>query len=109
MPDRLAAGGWYVDPSMPAPEDGNRKLDLRPAMDTHWEILETGEESGGEYLKASNWVGPEMGGPPLHVHPHSDDVFELLEGELEVCVDGEWSTIRAGETAVAPAGLPHTF
>ena len=78
-------------------------------MDTHWEILVTGAESGGEYLKASNWIGPEMGGPPLHIHPHADDVFELLEGELEVCVEGTWSTVRAGETAVAPAGLPHTF
>ena len=90
-------------------EDDNRKLDFRPGMDTHWEILKTGAESGGEYLEASNWIGPAMGGPPLHVHPHADDVFELLDGELEVCVDGEWSTIRAGETAVAPAGVPHTF
>jgi mannose-6-phosphate isomerase-like protein (cupin superfamily) len=94
---------------MPAPEDDDRELGFRPGMDTHWKILETGAESGGEFLKASNWIGHEMGGPPLHVHPHADDVFELLEGELEVYVDGEWSTIRAGETAVAPAGQPHTF
>lgn len=94
---------------MTATGDTDRKLDFRPGMDTHWEILQTGAESGGESFKANNWIGPGMGGPPLHVHPHADDVFELLEGELEVCVDGEWSTIRAGETAVAPAGRPHTF
>lgn len=94
---------------MAAPEKSARKLDFRPGMDTHWEILETGAESGGDSLKATNWIGPDMGGPPLHIHPHADDSFEVLEGELEVCVGGEWSTVRAGETAVAPAGRPHTF
>lgn len=94
---------------MPIAKDNDRVLDFRPGMDTRWEVLQTGAESGGESFSANNWIGPAMGGPPLHVHPGADDVFELLEGELEVCVDSEWSTVRAGETAVAPAGRPHTF
>lgn len=47
--------------------------------------------------------------PPAHVHPHSDESFTVLDGELEVRVGRGWTTLGAGESAIAPAGAPHAF
>ncbi|MGF1647607.1 MAG: cupin domain-containing protein [Kineosporiaceae bacterium] len=47
--------------------------------------------------------------PPAHVHPHSDESFTVVDGELEVRVGRSWTTLGAGESATAPAGAPHAF
>jgi glyoxylate utilization-related uncharacterized protein len=56
-----------------------------------------------------NWVGAHMGGPPVHVHPTAEESYEVIEGALEVFVDGTWRTLGAGEVATVPAGTPHTL
>jgi hypothetical protein len=33
----------------------------------------------------------------------------VTEGALDVCVDGEWKKLRAGESVTVPAGVPHTL
>jgi glyoxylate utilization-related uncharacterized protein len=43
------------------------------------------------------------------MHPTTEDSFEVVEGTLEVSVDGKWRTVRPGETATVPIGAPHTF
>ena len=86
-----------------------RKLDFRPGMEMWWEIMRDGAESGGDLFEATNWVGPRMAGPPVHVHPTAEESYEVVEGSLEVCVGGEWSTLSAGEKAVVPAGVTHTL
>jgi quercetin dioxygenase-like cupin family protein len=46
--------------------------------------------------------------PPLHVH-EEDEELRVLEGRLTVfAVEGEVE-LRAGDSWVAPAGVPHTY
>ena len=47
--------------------------------------------------------------PPHHVHHTEDEAFHLLEGELVLVVDGAARRVRAGETHLAPKGVPHTY
>jgi mannose-6-phosphate isomerase-like protein (cupin superfamily) len=47
--------------------------------------------------------------PPPHVHPTAVEEYEVLEGELEVNVDGDWRRLGVGDTASVPAGVLHTF
>jgi quercetin dioxygenase-like cupin family protein len=47
--------------------------------------------------------------PPLHVHRNEDEVFHVIAGEVRIVVGGQELTLRAGETAQAPAGIPHTY
>ena len=47
--------------------------------------------------------------PPLHVHHREDEVFHVLEGELLIRVGDSETRIGAGETALAPKGVPHTY
>lgn len=47
--------------------------------------------------------------PPLHVHHTEDEIFHILDGELRFRVGDEELRARAGETLLAPKGVPHTY
>jgi mannose-6-phosphate isomerase-like protein (cupin superfamily) len=53
---------------------------------------------------------PDHCAEPLpHVHPHNVEVFEVLEGEIELLFGSEWRTVRAGESVTVSPGTRHTF
>lgn len=87
----------------------DRHLDFHPAMGMRWEITRSTEDTNGELFESIQWYDPREPGPIVHLHPDTDDSFEVIEGTLEVCLDGEWSSVRAGEAVTVPAGVPHTF
>jgi quercetin dioxygenase-like cupin family protein len=45
----------------------------------------------------------------LHAHPHEDETFIVLEGEILVHVDGSEHRVGPGGIAVAPRGTKHAF
>jgi len=47
--------------------------------------------------------------PPLHVHRNEDEVFHILEGTMRIQIDGRESVAHAGQTVLAPKGIPHSF
>ena len=51
---------------------------------------------------------PPCGGPGPHRHDF-EEMFTLLEGEIEVTFRGEKQVVRAGETVNIPANAPHFF
>ena len=55
------------------------------------------------------FFAPRFAGPPVHVHPHQDETYEVLSGVLDVFLDGRWRVLGAGETLTVPAGTPHTI
>jgi quercetin dioxygenase-like cupin family protein len=46
--------------------------------------------------------------PPLHVH-EGDEELRILEGRLSVFTADLELELRAGESWVTPAGVPHTY
>ncbi len=68
-------------------------------------ILENGSELVMEktYPAYQRWEQNGM----LHLHPHQDEYFEVLEGMLSVKVAGEERTYVAGETFKISRGVPH--
>ena len=46
---------------------------------------------------------------PVHVHPTQDEFILVQEGELELKLDGVWSTARAGDLVRMPRGVPHGY
>jgi quercetin dioxygenase-like cupin family protein len=107
--------------SRPAPipsDDHQRTLVLaRPDEDQNlphigmvgdtYTILLKGEDTAGRYTLIDMHV-PQGGGPPPHRHDF-EELFTILEGEIEVTFRGERSTVRAGETLNIPANAPHSF
>jgi quercetin dioxygenase-like cupin family protein len=47
--------------------------------------------------------------PPLHLHVNEDEIFHILEGDFRFQIGDEERTGRAGDTVLAPKGMPHTY
>jgi quercetin dioxygenase-like cupin family protein len=70
-------------------------------------ILVSGRETAGRYTLIDMYV-PPGGGPPPHRHDF-EEMFTILEGEIELTFRGETAVARAGETVNVPANAPHVF
>jgi quercetin dioxygenase-like cupin family protein len=64
---------------------------------------------GGDGISVMEARSRRGDSPPYHVHHTEDEVFHLIEGELVLLVDGQTMRVRAGETHLAPKGVPHTY
>ena len=72
-----------------------------------YSILVSGAETAGRYCLIDMLV-PDGGGPPPHRHDF-EEMFTLLEGELELTFRGQTTIVRAGSTVSIPANAPHMF
>ncbi len=70
-------------------------------------ILIGGDDTDGKYTLIDMHV-PPGGGPPPHRHDF-EEMFSVLDGEVEVTFRGERIVLRAGETVNVPANAPHGF
>ncbi len=105
-------------PATVPPDDLSRSLTVaRPDQDQSlphiglvgdtYTILLRGEDTAGKYTLIDMHV-PPGGGPPPHRHDF-EEMFTVLDGEVEVTFRGEKMTARAGETVNVPANAPHAF
>jgi quercetin dioxygenase-like cupin family protein len=70
-------------------------------------VLLSGAQTAGRYCLIDMLV-PAGGGPPPHRHDF-EEMFTLLEGELEFMFRGQSTILRAGSTVNIPANAPHAF
>ena len=70
-------------------------------------ILISGQDTDGRYCMIDMLV-PTGGGPGPHRHDF-EEMFSILEGEIELTFRGEKSLAKAGETVNIPANAPHFF
>ena len=103
----------------PIPDDDlSRKLTVaRPDRDENlphiglvgdtYTTLVGGSDTEGKYTLIDMHV-PPGGGPPPHRHDF-EEMFTVLDGEVEVTFRGETITAVAGETINVPANAPHSF
>lgn len=67
-------------------------------------------ETTGRTQTASMRLGPGAStSDEPNIHPHSDQIVLVLEGELLAEVGDERSALRKDECLVVPAGMPHRF
>jgi hypothetical protein len=69
-------------------------LDLGP-LNTKFTIVKTAADTGGRSFEMEWELGPQTGGTPVHIHPQAVETYEVLQGELDVYIDGTWKTLRA--------------
>jgi len=99
MRDLPQASMHVVDPS--------RILDWGPLFGK-WVFTRTTADTNGAYLEA-HVAAPAGDGPPLHVHYHAEESYQVLSGRLEVRLGKEWQQVSAGQTLTVPRGTPHTL
>jgi len=69
-------------------------------------ILLSGDQTGGRYTLIDMLV--PAGGPPPHRHDF-EELFYVLEGELDVTFRDETRRIGPGKSVNIPANAPHVF
>jgi len=100
------------------PDDPHRHLTVaRPDQDQSlrhiglvgdtYTILVTGDDTAGKYTLIDMHI-PAGGGPPPHRHDF-EEMFTVLDGEVELSFRGQSLVARAGETVNVPANAPHGF
>lgn len=67
-----------------------------------------GDETQGAYSVSEWWLEADTAGPPAHDHPE-DHAFCVIEGTLDLCLDGTWVAVGQGSHVLIPGGTPHTF
>jgi quercetin dioxygenase-like cupin family protein len=108
--------GTTPPPTIP-PDDLNNQLTLADPDDPKmrhisvaggtYTILVTGTQTNGRYCLIDMLV-PSGGGPPPHRHDF-EEMFTILDGEIELTFRGEVKRASAGSTVNIPANAPHFF
>jgi quercetin dioxygenase-like cupin family protein len=44
---------------------------------------------------------------PLHAHEHTEQVMWIIDGAVDMAIEGEWKTLSAGDVVVVNRGLLH--
>ena len=68
----------------------------------------TGKDTNGQFTLIEEFNEPGTGIPP-HVHENEDEIFKVLEGQMELTVGNETTVLKAGDLALGPRGIPHSW
>jgi quercetin dioxygenase-like cupin family protein len=66
-------------------------------------------DTNGERVELEITLPPGAAGPPAHFHPRQEEQWHVLAGVLDVQIDGDWRTLREGESAAIAPGHVHTL
>lgn len=72
--------------------------------------VKAGPESGHILAAVFESVLPPGGGYPVpHLHEEYEEVFYVLDGEIEYRIGDHWAVVTAGGTVCVPRGVVHAF
>jgi quercetin dioxygenase-like cupin family protein len=96
-----------MTPSQPlhVPAASGRIFHLMGAQTT---VKLTSADTGGAYILSEQTLLPGVGVPP-HVHTREDEVFFVLEGEIEFVVGDQKIIGKEGDILHAPRGVVHGY
>jgi quercetin dioxygenase-like cupin family protein len=80
---------------------------FNPATGERIQFTATAETTGGELVRF-NWRSEPGGVITEHVHPGQEERFIITSGEAHFTLDGKQRIVRAGQTVIVPAGVPHS-
>jgi quercetin dioxygenase-like cupin family protein len=52
---------------------------------------------------------PEETFVPPHMHPHQDEYIYVIDGRIDLLLDGEKTSAGTGDLVRMPRGIPHAF
>ena len=92
--------------SVARPDTDESLVHLGVVGDTYTMLL-SGADTAGRYTLIDMHV-PPGGGPPPHRHDF-EEMFSVLDGEIELTFRDQTVVATAGETVNVPANAPHVF
>jgi len=80
---------------------------VHPGNGERMEFVRTASDTEGEVLEVIISYMPGSDQPPAHLHPHQEERFEVLEGEVSVVLAGQRRLLRRGDALHVPVGAVH--
>lgn len=77
-------------------------------LNSHITLKRPSRASEDGLCLAEHWL-PPGDAAPLHVHHREDEIFHILDGVMRFRVGDAEIVAKAGDSLVAPKGVPHTF
>jgi mannose-6-phosphate isomerase-like protein (cupin superfamily) len=74
-----------------------------------YEVTAAAGDSSGEFVEMRFTLPSGCAPPPPHVHPRPTEEYEVIDGALDVMIDGTWRTLTAGQSTSVPPNVLHTF
>lgn len=68
----------------------------------------SGKDTNGLFTVVENYNDPGIG-IPMHVHENEDEIFHIIEGEMEFELQGKTSVLKQGDMIFLPRMIPHAF
>lgn len=68
----------------------------------------TGKDTGGLFTIVENYNNPGIG-IPMHVHENEDEIFHIIEGQMEFETQGKTTILNPGDMIFLPRMVPHAF
>ncbi len=72
-------------------------------------FVKTGKDTEGTFTEIICTLTAGQEGPPPHIHPLQDEIFEVTEGKLELSVKGKKIVLNEGEIFNVTANTEHSF
>ncbi|WP_181969727.1 cupin domain-containing protein [Paraburkholderia sp. DHOC27] len=73
---------------------------------TRVRLLMSGQQTGETFCMMEMFSPPGKG-TPLHAHSREEETITMLEGTLDVLIEGETVKLHAGDTLLVPRNVPH--
>ena len=77
-------------------------------LNDHVHVRVSGHDNA-DRLSVLEMTLPFDAAPPRHVHHDEDEVFHILDGRIRYELGDETVVRQAGDTVLAPRGVPHGF
>lgn len=84
--------------------DGDKQI----VLGDHQTVKLSGKDTNNQFTLIEQYNEPGME-IPLHIHQNEDEIFHVLEGELEIQVGSEVKLLKSGDLGFCPRGIPHSW
>lgn len=91
---------------VPFPKRARERQDTFDLHADRFHVLISGEDTDGRFSMIEACLRRAFE-PPVHVHEFEDELFVVLEGELDVRVGADAFAARVGEVVALPRGVSH--
>jgi quercetin dioxygenase-like cupin family protein len=85
--------------------DSGHKLNV---LGDNQNIKLTGKDTNGQFTLIEQNNEPGVGIPP-HIHENEDEVFQVIQGKVEMKIGEQITILNSGDLIFCPKGIPHSW